>query len=227
MGSNPAHGEKAEAFARLRRKCRGLKFHRDGRLMARPFHKSFNLFETEETQLHALPLAEALAIEKLAGSMIYPALLPEDGLVLMMQWRSSIARQAEAHVLVPGKAYKDLCRTPLVQGLLPVLKWCSLQQRIIVARPEDRLVLLAVRHQADGHYLPHVEVEALARIHGIPSVQAKPLPADFDAWLARIRALPTSRESAVLLLPSGEQVKIKSEAYIRSHQAMEMLRREE
>jgi len=224
---NPAHGEKAEAFARLRRECRGLKFHRDGRLMARPFHKFFNLFETEETQPHALPLAEALAVEKLDGSMIHPALLPEDGLVLMtMQWRSPIARQAEAHALVPGKGYEDLCRTLLAQGLLPVFEWCSLQHRIIIAHPEDRLVLLAVRHQTEGHYLPNAEVEALARAHGVPAVQAEPLPSDFDAWLAGIRALPASQEGAVLLLPSGERVKIKGEAYTRAHQAAEMLGRE-
>jgi len=224
---NPAHGKKAETFARLRRECRGLKFHRDGRLMARPFHKFFNLFETEETQPHALPLTEALAVEKLDGSMIHPALLPEEGLVLMtMQWRSPIARQAEVHAFVPSKGYEDLCRTLLAQGLLPVFEWCSLQHRIIVAYPEDRLVLLAVRHQTEGHYLPHAEVEALAQAHGIPTVQAEPLPPDFDAWLAGIRALPASQEGAVLLFPSGERVKIKGEAYTRAHQATEMLGRE-
>jgi RNA ligase len=224
---NPAHGAQAEAFARLRRECRGLKFDREGRLLARPFHKFFNLFETEETQPHALDLREALAVEKLDGSMIHPALLPEDGLVLMtMQWRSPIARQAEAHAFAPGQGYETLCRDLLGQGLLPIFEWCSNQQRIVVDHPEDRLVLLAVRHQAEGHYLPHVQVEALARAHGLPVVQASPLPIDFEAWLAEVRGLPASREGAVLLLPSGERVKVKGEAYTRAHQAAEMLSRE-
>lgn len=224
---NPAHGARAEAFARLRRECRGLKFDREGRLLARPFHKFFNLFETEETQPHALDLGAALAVEKLDGSMIHPALLPEDGLVLMtMQWRSPIARQAEAHALVPSRGYEALCRDLLAQGLLPIFEWCSNQQKIIIDHPEDRLVLLAVRHQAEGHYLPHAQVEALARAHGVPAVEASPLPADFDAWLAGVRALPATQEGVVLLLPSGERVKIKGEAYTRAHQAAEMLSRE-
>jgi RNA ligase len=159
--------------------------------------------------------------------MIHPALLPEDGLVLMtMQWRSPIARQAETHAFTPGQGYETLCRDLLAQGLLPIFEWCSNQQKIIIDHPEDRLVLLAVRHQAEGHYLPHGQVEALARAHGLPVVQASPLPDDFDAWLAGVRDLPASQEGVVLLLSSGERVKIKGKAYTRAHQAAEMLSRE-
>lgn len=109
--------------------------------------------------------------------------------------------------------------------MLPIFEWCSNRQRIVIDHPEDWLVLLAVLHQAEGHYLPHDRVEALARAHALPAVQASPLPSDFDAWLAEVRGLPASQKDVILLLSSGERVKIKGEAYTRAHRAAEMLSR--
>jgi RNA ligase len=224
---NPMHGSKAEEYAILRRECRGLKFDKEGRLLARPFHKFFNLFETEETQLHALPLEAAMVTEKLDGSMIHPVLMSGDKLALMtMQWRSPIARQAEEHAFASRHGYEDLCRSLLCRGFMPIFEWCSRRQRIIVDHPDDRLVLLAVRHQIEGWYLPPGNVQAAAMSYGVPSVHAERIPKDFGGWLARIRALPVSEEGVVLVFPSGQRVKVKGDAYTKAHQAMEGVGRE-
>jgi RNA ligase len=224
---NPAHGSKAEEYAILRRECCGLKFDKEGRLLARPFHKFFNLFETEETQPRALPLESAMVTEKLDGSMIHPVLMPGDKLALMtMQWRSPIARQAEEHALASRHGYEDFCMSLLRRGLMPIFEWCSRQQRIIVDHPEDRLVLLTVRHQIEGWYLAQEDVEAAARPYDVPTVRAERIPDDFSGWLARIRALPVSEEGVVLVFPSGQRVKVKGDAYIKAHQAMEGVGRE-
>jgi len=224
---NPVHGPKADEYAILRRECRGLKFDKEGRLLARPFHKFFNLFETEETLPSALPLEEAMITEKLDGSMIHPVLMPDDKLVLMtMQWRSPIARQAEEHALVSRHGYEDFCRALLREGLMPIFEWCSRQQRIIVDHPEDRLVLLAVRHQIEGWYVGQEDVEAAAKPYAVPTVRAERIPDDFSGWLARIRSLPVTEEGVVLVFPSGQRVKVKGDAYTKAHQAMEGVSRE-
>src|SRR5438132_57361 len=59
----------------IRRECRGIKFGADGRIIARPYHKFFNLGEKAETQPDVIDWGKAHEVlEKLDGSMVHPAL---------------------------------------------------------------------------------------------------------------------------------------------------------
>jgi RNA ligase len=72
--------------------CRGLKFSKDGRLIARPFHKFFNLGEREAptcvdwTRPHVV-------MSKLDGSMIHPCHINGE---LVFMTRMGITDQAKA-----------------------------------------------------------------------------------------------------------------------------------
>jgi len=59
-----------DLHAALRRECRGMLFYPDGRIMARRYHKFFNVNERDETQAHLLDLNRShVILEKLDGSM--------------------------------------------------------------------------------------------------------------------------------------------------------------
>ena len=54
----------------IRRECRGIKFGLDGHIIARPFHKFFNVGEREETLPNNLDFsADHTVFTKLDGSM--------------------------------------------------------------------------------------------------------------------------------------------------------------
>src|SRR5262245_38066531 len=58
----------------IARECRGLKFGADGRIIARPFHKFFNLGEKERVEDIDWSRPHQV-FDKLDGSMIHPAML--------------------------------------------------------------------------------------------------------------------------------------------------------
>lgn len=138
---------------RMRRECRGLIFYPDGRIMSRPFHKFFNIGEREETLPKNVNLTHSHVIfEKLDGSMIRPLLV--DGHI---RWGTKmgiteVAMQAETFV-AKNKKYTDFAAWCIENNLTPCFEWCSLKQQIVIAYPEDKLVLLAVRHNITGEYL--------------------------------------------------------------------------
>jgi len=58
---------------KLRRECRGIVFGNDGKVIARRFHKFFNVNETDETLSTKINLNRPFVItEKLDGTMISP-----------------------------------------------------------------------------------------------------------------------------------------------------------
>jgi len=54
----------------IRRGCRGLKFGRDGALLARPFGKFFNVGERPETLLHVMDLTKTNLVDAAAVSAL-------------------------------------------------------------------------------------------------------------------------------------------------------------
>lgn len=138
----------------IRRECRGLKFHPDGTIGARPFHKWFNINERDETQQHVIDLSQSHTImEKLDGSMIHP--MAVGGVIRWMTKMgiTDVALQAEEFVGANPK-YHDFASWCISKRLTPLFEWCSRKQKIVVDYPEDKLVLLAVRDNVTGEYLP-------------------------------------------------------------------------
>lgn len=140
--------------AAIRRECRGLKFHPDGTIGARPFHKWFNINEREETQQHVVDLSLPHSImEKLDGSMIHPMTVAGSVRWMTKMGITEVAKQAEEFVAANTK-YLDFASWCIGNKLTPLFEWCSRKQKIVIDYPEDKLVLLAVRDNVSGEYLP-------------------------------------------------------------------------
>jgi hypothetical protein len=66
---------------------------------------------------------------------------------------TDVALQAEEFVGANPK-YLDFASWCISNQLTPLFEWCSRKQKIVIDYPEDKLVLLAVRNNITGEYLP-------------------------------------------------------------------------
>ena len=144
-----------EAGAILR-ELRGLIFDNEtGEVIARRYHKFFNVNEKEETQVGLIDFDQShVILEKLDGSMITP--IPVNGEI---RWGTKmgctdVAKPVEEFVSA-RQEYVSLAQFCIEKGLTPIFEWTSRQQTIVIDYPEDNLVLTAVRNNVTGEYLPY------------------------------------------------------------------------
>jgi RNA ligase len=205
--------------AAVRRECRGLKFDADGRLIARPLHKFFNVNERPETAVEALPWDRPhLITDNLDGSMIHACRLGGELVLMSRGGRSDVARQAEVF-LQNAAGHRALMEQAVDAGRTPIFEWTSPQQPIVIDYERDNLTLLAIRDVTCGEYTSPDELAMLAEAHGVPLVEARRVDAaDPDAFIQHTRQL-TGREGYVVWFDNGPVVKLKAEDYVRRHRA--------
>lgn len=194
--------------------CRGLKFGPDGRVIARPLHKFFNVGEKPDTQPGLLDFEQPHTImEKLDGSMIHPAIV--DGQVRFMTRMGCTdhAAKAERHLT---DDIREWCFANL--ELTPIFEWTAPDNRIVVPYSESQLTLLAVRETASGHYLSRYELEGVALQLGVSAVPLHTMQADANDFLAHARAI-RGMEGFVVRFANGLWVKAKGEDYVLKHKA--------
>ena len=139
----------------IRRECRGLLFHKDGSIMARRLHKFFNVNERDETQFHSIDFSQPhVILEKLDGSMITPVVTDAG-----IRWGTKmgiteVSMQAEEFV-AKHPEYQELAQWCIDNRKTPIFEWTSRKQRIVIDYEEDNLVLIAVRDNVTGEYLPY------------------------------------------------------------------------
>ena len=208
--------------AALRRECRGLLFYPNGTIMARRYHKFFNVNERDETQAHLLDLNRPhVILEKLDGSMITPVW---DGAV---RWGTKmgitdVAKPVEQFVAKHPK-YVKLAEDCYERSLTPIFEWCSRQQRIVIDYPEDRLVLTAIRRNVRGEYITYDELKSWGRSYDVEVVRA------FEGNLENMERLLTDTrdvegmEGWIIRFDDGEMHKIKGEWYCRIHKTKDNL----
>lgn len=154
----------------LRRECRGLLLCAStGTVLARRFHKFWNVGETPESDATRLfPAAHAQIAVKLDGSLCSPLLL--DGQV---EWatRKQLAPEIKAHVTWKQPQFEALARTCSRLQLTPLCEWCSSKHRAgVIAHAASSLTLLALRHNVTGSYLPRSFLTATAAAFDVPLV---------------------------------------------------------
>lgn len=208
----------------VRLECRGIKFGPDGRVLARPFSKFFNIGEKEHTQPDRLNFTGTHTItEKLDGSMIHPAIV--DGRVVFMtrMGRTDHAIVAERH-LTPE--LETFCRTMLEEKLTPIFEWTAPDNRIVVRYEESALTLLAVRGTISGAYVNASALPTIAKSAGVPIVrQLSPDWKDGLSFIAFARAV-TGTEGFVIRFEDGLWVKAKGDDYVTKHRAKDEISRE-
>jgi RNA ligase len=204
------------------RECRGITFDAaSGMVIARKFHKFFNLGERDETQPHRIDWSRPhLRLVKADGSLMTPILRGDD-----VRWASKmgvtrVSQPVEAFV-ADRNAYRQLARDAHLRGVTAQFEWCSsAAQRIILDYPESMLVLLAVRDNQTGRYWSQDDVEDFAASHGVPCItRTGGAVADHAAYVAALSGV-TGIEGEVVVFDSGERYKVKTTEYIRMHKAL-------
>lgn len=207
----------------LRRECRGIKFGCDGNIIARPFHKYFNINERPETADHQIDWSMKFHIlEKLDGSMIHP--IKVDGQIL---WCSKmgvteVAKQVINFVKLNDN-YNQFASHVIDNGFTPLFEWCSRSQRIIIDYPTDTLVLLAIRNMNTGEYITYECLQDAAKPYGIPVVKSfEGTFENIQDFLADVQARE-HEEGYVLRFENGHAVKAKNLWYCQLHKTKELL----
>lgn len=201
--------------------CRGLKFDAEGAILARPFHKFFNLGERERVE-DVDWSAQHCVLAKLDGSMVHPARLSGE---LLMMTRGGVTEQARAAL---GHATADviaLCEAMLNDGITPVFEFTSSDNRIVIAYERAELTLLAARETVSGRYLTHAELTDRASVHGVPVVEGFGSVEDAKAFAVRVRG-EEDIEGYVVAFEDGHRLKLKTEAYALRHRALDGLSHE-
>jgi len=140
------------------RECRGIAFDLKGNVISRPLHKFFNLNERPETQIGNLDLNKPhLFTPKLDGSMIRPIPIENSYRLATKMGISKVSDLAEKFI-ASRRDYHRFILDTISNGYTPIFEYCSDKQRIVVDYPQEKLVLVAIRHNHTGKYLSFEEM---------------------------------------------------------------------
>lgn len=222
------HSLKEQTLAMMRRECRGIKFGLDGKILARPYHKFFNLGERQETT--SVELGEKgrfhddfVILPKLDGSMIHPIIYKDDVYLCTRMGLTDVSLMAQAHAVNTDIPYMDFCYDLGTRGIIPIFEWCSRQQRIVIDYPEDHLTLTAIRLNKTGEYLTRGKMRALAEPYKIPMTDLYNGDWDgIDKFAETVRNI-TEEEGYVIRWDDGNMVKMKGEWYLEIHRSKDLI----
>ena len=197
--------------------CRGIKFDKDGNLIARPFHKFFNVGEREETTVEALDWnADWTIMDKLDGSMIHPVLINDNIILMTRKGQSDVALQCVHECYID----EEFMRECLSQGRTPIYEYTSPRNQIVIKYDEPRLNLIAVRDNLTGKYYDVDEYSEFNTFY-LSWLGGN----DAQSLISQTRALK-NKEGYVLRWPNGHMVKIKSDEYVMLHRGLDSMSRE-
>lgn len=206
----------------LRRECRGITFCSDsGDIIARKYHKFFNLNEREETLLDNIDWSDDHVIcTKQDGSMITPVMVRGK-----LQWHTTMGNtdvsQPVYEFVKNNPYYENFAFDCLEQGETPIFEWCSRKQRIVVDYPEDRLILTAVRNNYTGEYWPEESLRGVNIYYGVEVVDFFPQPKNIENFVDVVRGMTDDVEGFVIRFTDGHMLKIKTDQYVTIHKAKE------
>ena len=210
----------------VEKECRGIIFYADGRIMSRRLHKFFNVNERAETMIENLDFSKPHCIlEKLDGSMITKILVNGK-----LQWASKagvtfLTPQIEEFVK-DHPQYNKFCENWAACGWTPIFEWCSRKNKIVIDYPEDRLVLLAVRHNLTGYYYSYENMAEWAIMNGIDVVKQYPGTMKSMQELVDTTKPLEGQEGFVVRFEDGVWVKVKSDQYVLFHKSKDSLMHE-
>jgi RNA ligase len=210
---------------RLRREARGIKFDRNGDLLARPFQKFFNLGERDETRPELVDFSKPFDIlDKLDGSMVHPVLVDDQILWMTKMGLSDTALRAGEFARRNG--YDRMARDLLADGITPIYEWMSPRDRIVVRYDTDSMPLTALRRTHSGEYLRWGEMEGTAARYGVPVVgHFRGSFQGIKAFQEHIGALE-GEEGYIIRFHDGHMLKLKNLWYLRIHKNKEEIEHE-
>lgn len=203
--------------------CRGIKFDREGLILARPPRKFFNYGERGAD----LPTHRPHVItEKMDGSLVHPTLLERRLFFHTRKGHTDVARKAERHVLSsPQHGYQEFCIKMLNDGYTPSFEYTGPNNRIVLRYEQEALTLFMMRHTIDGTVYPYQQLENVAKPYGVPVIRQAAVSlsvSGVEAFVRHTRALEDA-EGYVIYFDDGYMVKIKAEDYVLKHRALDGL----
>lgn len=224
FGDFTSIGEEEAHKYLLRREVRGLKFAMDGRLIARPFHKFFNLNQAPETDISVIDWSQPHSChEKVDGSLVHPARIGDRMVFMTRSGITPFATDALSFAEAHKARYLDLCRDAMDEGLLPLFEWCSgdrRKQRTVIAYDKPRLVLTRLRDQRSGRYSTSAETSVLAYRYGVPTAFTHSPVEDPVAFAEMVRTMKGA-EGFVVYFAGGAAVKVKALDYVLRSKAFD------
>jgi len=210
----------------VEKECRGIIFYADGKIMVRRLHKFFNVNERPETLVENLDFSKPhVILEKLDGSMITSMISYGK-----MTWGSKagvtfLTPQIEAFV-EKNPQYLEFVEWIFEWDMTPIFEWCSNQNRIVISHPEDRLVLIGIRHNVSGNYLEYSRMNHIALAFDVDVVKQYPgTVASMQELVEAVKPME-GLEGFVVRWEDGSMVKIKADQYCLLHRSKDELARE-
>lgn len=210
--------------AMILRECRGIIFDKSGKLISRRLHKFFNVGEKPETLEHVIDIKQPhVILEKLDGSMATPLWLNDHFRLATKMGITEVSMSAEVFVARHPHYYKffEHCRQ---NNVTPIFEYCSDRHQIVVSHPVDRLVLIAVRDTITGTYHSYDSMIELGGQFNIEVVRTYPGSVDSMKSLISSVKEETEGEGWIIRFDNGHMVKMKNDAYLRMHRAIDNLR---
>lgn len=192
--------------------ARGLVLDDQGKVIARPFKKFFNLNQRPETRLEALPAETPELSEKYDGSLLIVFMDPYQArwrAITRGCWENVQTKYAETW-LKENRDVLDIRRTYLFELIAP---W----NRIVIPYDKEDMVLLGIVDTASGKDWSYAEVEKEGEITGLRTVEFESKPLDSIALdNPKIR----DKEGFVARFSNGLRVKLKYTQYIALHKVL-------
>lgn len=215
--------EQLNEHYRLRREARGIIFCSEtGKVLARRYHKFFNIGEKNECLIDNVDFNQPhIILEKLDGSMITP-FQTADG---KLRWgtkmgETDVAKPVEEFV-AENPNYIEFVEGHIQRGFTPIFEWCSRKQKIVVDYPKDRLVLTAIRSNIGGEYLSYNSMKECAGLYQVEVVAVHDgNVTDVHKFLDMVRDI-RGAEGFVIRFDNGHMVKCKADEYLQLHKAKE------
>lgn len=206
----------------IRRECRGITFcSKTGYILARKYHKFFNVGEREETLPGNFEMADPhVILDKLDGSMITPVMLDK------IEWHTKmgatdVAKQVEEFVAL-NPHYNEFARIWCNQGVTLIFEWCSRKQQIVLDYAEDQLVLTGARFMKTGAYFTYEGLVSATEDWDIPVVENFGTVFGLESFMEVARE-QKDFEGYVIRFNDGRMIKIKTEWYVQIHKAKEKI----
>jgi len=199
----------------MRLECRGIKFYRDGSLLARPFHKFFNVGEKEHHDDIDWS-REHIIMHKLDGSMVHGACIDGQPYLMTRAGHTDVAQAAEKHM--SDGVHSIIVLSEMLPRYTPIFEYTSPDNRIVIAYDRPEITLLAVRDNRTGHYWDYKRLQNMSEYYDVPLAPTlmEERVKDPVEFLRHVKELQ-EMEGYVIAFDNGHRLKAKADDYLLKH----------
>jgi hypothetical protein len=156
--------KKEKWMASLKREMRGIIIcAHTGKVLARRFHKFFNINECDETNENNIQLHDGFVLtKKIDGSLVSPFLLNSK---IVFATRTQIRNDIDIY----DNNFVEYC---IHANLTPLYEYCECDHLVgIIQHTQNSLTLLSIRNNISGEYFTYNDMIALASKYNVKCVE--------------------------------------------------------